>query len=210
MSEAGARTHTGASVNADAQQVEDAASQIGSPRLAVLAADGQANRVRLPARLSERARTRLTHLLIGKSIAESLFVAALVVVFIHHTFNPSYRGSLDHADAHTVAGWVVDATALDTRVEVQVYLDGHYAAHGQANQPRADVRAAGRAQDEFHGYSLQLPPLPPGEHEARVYAVQARDGRIMLQQVDKSLRFVVPASNESNATTSAWWEAARP
>ncbi len=212
MNEARAQPRTSASVSADTQQVKDAAIQPDSPRLAVSAdVRVQATRVRPRALLSEQARTRLAHLLIGKSIVESLFIAALVVIFIQHTFKPSFRGSLDHADGHMVAGWVIDVSAPATRVEVQLYIDGHFAVRGQANQQRADVRAAGRALDEFHGYSLLPPPLPPGEHEARVYAAQtARGGRIMLQQVDKSLRFVVPVSDESKAITDAWWEAARP
>ncbi len=199
-------------MNADAQPVVDAASQTGSPRLAVsAAAQVCTDEARPAARLSARARTRLTHLLIGKSIVETLFVAALVVVFAHQTFNPFFRGSLDHADAHAVAGWVVDESAPAARVEVQLFIDGHFVARGRADRERADVRAAGRAQDEFHGYTLPPPPLPPGEHEARIYAVQpSAGGRIMLQQVDKPLRFVVPVSDESKAITSTWWEAARP
>jgi hypothetical protein len=209
MNEAGAQTRAGASVKADAQTTEDAASQSSSPRLTV-SADEQAKSALLCAQLSACARARLTHLLIGKSIIEVLFVTALVVGFIHHTFNPFFRGSVDHADARTVTGWMVDEAVPDARVEVQLYIDGHFAARGRANQSRTDVRAAGRAHDEFHGYNLSPPLLPPGEHEARVYAVHTSGSRIILQQVDKSLRFIVPASNENKAIADAWWEAARP
>lgn len=199
-------------MNADAQPVADAASQTGSPRLAVSASDdARTNEARPTAHLNERARTRLTHLLLGKSIVETLFVAALVVVFARQTFNPFFRGSLDNADAQAVAGWVVDASAPAARVEVQLFIDGHFAARGRADRERADVRSAGRAPDEFHGYNLQPPLLPPGEHEARIYAVQPSGaGRITLQQVDKPLRFVVPVSDENKAMPNAWWEATRP
>lgn len=210
MNEAGAHPRAdSASAPADAETTADAASMTDAPRL-VVSTDGHTQPARLSARLSARRRRLLWQLLLGKSLIEVLFVTALLVGFIKQTFNPYFRGSLDHADAQAVTGWVVDASAPAARVEVQLFIDGHFAARGQANQPRPDVLAAGRAHDEFHGYQLAPPPLPPGEHEARVYAVQASGSRIILQQVDKSLRFVVPAGSESKATAAAWWEATRP
>lgn len=143
---------------------------------------------------SQGARRRLVHLLVGKSVLETVFVAALAVAFYAAAFHPGFRGSLDLADARTVEGWVVDAARPDSRVEVQLYLDGRFAASGFADQPRTDVLAAGRAADERHGFRFRVNVTEPGEHEARVYAVHASaaGARRTLQQIGRPLRFRVP------------------
>jgi len=56
----------------------------------------EAGRSGLPSRTA-----RLTHFLIGKSIAEALFVAALAVCFTFQSFNPYFRGTLDVTDAES-------------------------------------------------------------------------------------------------------------
>ncbi|HEX8073217.1 MAG TPA: hypothetical protein VF546_24945 [Pyrinomonadaceae bacterium] len=188
---------------AAAHSREDAASLTGSPRLAIAATAER------PRRLRARARRRLTHLLISKSLVETLFVAALAVLYVQHNFKPTFRGSLDAADARVAYGWAVDEAAPDARVEVHLYVDGHFAGRARADQTRADVRAAGRARDDRHGFTFTMPPLPPGAHEARVYALHASAAdRFALQQVDKALRFDVPATPESQAVRPDWWEAA--
>ena len=220
MSKAGAHTPADAS-NADAAQARaaestgtqaDAASLDGdAPRLSVSTEMQRADDAQIVeptgARLSVRARARLMQLLVGKSIIEALFVSALAVTFIYHAFNPYFRGSLDSAENGAVVGWVVDGSQPGARVEVQLYIDGHFAGRGRADQYRPDVRAAGRAGDEFHGFKLQLPPLPAGAHEARIYAVHASGGgqRITLQQVDKVARFNEPVSETSKAVPVEWW-----
>ena len=87
-------------------------------------------------------------------------------------------------------------------------IDGHFAARGWADRSRADVSAAGQARGEFHGYVLRLPPLPPGTHEARVYVVHAGfAGRLVtLRQLDKTLRFDVPADGRSANVPQDWWK----
>ena|GEM_PF-1037384 len=197
--------------DAKTQGTTDAAGlDEGPPRLGVSAAkDARAGAAtfNLPAPLSARARLRLTHLLVGKSLIEALFVGALAVVFIHQVIRPSFRGSVDAAGAGGVSGWAVDAAAPAERVEVQLYIDGHYAARGWADESRPDVLAAGRAADEWHGFTLRPPALPPGEHEARVYAAHAAFGGWLytLQQVDKPLRFNVAAGGA--ALAEDWWKA---
>ena len=208
MSEAGARRDAGPGPDAPPQADTDAASRTGPPRLSVSNEDdAQTAGVRLPAPLDARARTRMTHLLVGKSIIETLVVGTLAVLFLHGVLHPGFRGSVDGAGADKVWGWVVDESQPGARVEVQLFIDGHFAAQGRADQARADVLTAGRARDEFHGFALRPPPLPPGEHEARVYAVHARadGGLYTLQQVDKPLRFNVAATAESEAVPQDWW-----
>ena len=144
--------------------------------------------------LSPRARRKLVNLLVGKSVLEALLVAALAVAFYHAAFNPSFRGSLDLATPRSVEGWVVDAARPAARVEVQLYLDGRFAASAYADQPRPDVRDAGWAPDELHGFRFPLNVMDAGEHEARVYAVHPSggDSRRTLQLIGRPLRFRVP------------------
>ena len=219
MSEAGARAS--ADANTDAAQAraaestgaeKDAASLDGdAPRLSVsteMRREGAARiSKRSGAHLTARARGHLTQLLVGKSIVEALFVSALAVTFIYYAFNPFFRGSVDNAENGVVVGWVVDASQPAARVEVQLYIDGHFAGRGRADQRRPDVLAAGRAADEFHGFNLKLPPLPPGAHEARVYALHTSGGgrRVTLQQMDKVARFNVPVNETSKAVPAEWW-----
>lgn len=140
---------------------------------------------------STAARARLTQLLIAKSVIEALFVGVVAVSFYYTAFSPHFRGWSDVADAKRVAGWAVNEAAPDSPVEVQVYIDGRFAGDGLANRPRPDVLKAGRSATELCGFQLEMPRLPAGEHEARVYAVHPSAGgtRRTLQQIGLPLRF---------------------
>lgn len=142
--------------------------------------------------LSPSGRRRLTHLLIGKLTLEALFVASLAVGLHYVFFNPYYRGWAE-MNGRQVSGWAVREDAPATRVEVQLYIDGRFAAHQTADYSRADVVRAGRARDEWSGFNFDLPALPRGEHEARVYVVHESGGGIRrtLQQLGRPLRFRV-------------------
>ena len=138
-------------------------------------------------------RARLTRLLLAKLTLDLLFVAALAVYTHAVAFRPFYSGSLDFADAKSVRGWVVDRSEPSVAVEVQLYIDGNFAAAGVANEPRPDVSEKGFAEDERHGFVFNLGSVSAGEHAARVYAVHAsRAGaRRTLQQIGGTLRFMV-------------------
>jgi hypothetical protein len=160
--------------------------------------------------LSARAGSRLSQILIGKSVLETLFVAALVVYFSYTHFNPRLRGTLDAADARQVAGWVVDEADPGGQVEVELYIDDHFVARRRADESRPDVLAAGRAASAEHGYVFATPPLPAreGEFEARVFAVED-DGdshRHALSQVGDALRFKVRRDETDERATEKWWE----
>ena len=206
MSESDARRRAGEGPDAETQVMADATEQQAPPRLAVSA--GAVARAQVAGTLSPHARTRLSQLLIVKSILEALFVGALAVAFAYSVARPAYTGSLDAANAHEVAGWAIDARAPAAPVEVQVNIDGHFAARGQADRSRADVVTAGHARDEAHGFVVRLPPLPPGAHEARVYAVHMSFGGrlVTLRQIDKTLRFDVPADATSVHVSQDWWK----
>jgi hypothetical protein len=153
-------------------------------------------------RLDESSESaRLTNFLIGKSLLEALFVGALAVGFYLTAFNPFFRGALDEATPQHVYGWAVDEARPTNRVEVQLYIDDHFAAATSANLPRPDVLAAGRVRDELHGFDFTTPALSPGEHEARVYAVYTGNDetRRTLHQIGLTRTFSVESSQQENA-----------
>lgn len=148
-------------------------------------------------------RARLTNFLIGKSVIEALFVGALAIGFYLTAFTPYFRGTLDYADAQRVAGWVVNKSDAQAHVEVQLYIDGQFAGNSTANQLRPDVKAAGRAESEDHGFVFETPSLPAGQHEARVYAVHmsGEGQRRTLQLIGKPLVFSIAANDAKEEAT---------
>jgi hypothetical protein len=140
------------------------------------------------------AYTKLVHLLIGKSIAETLLVGALAVFTFMTVFPPYFHGWGEVTD-NGIAGWAVNNAEPWQHVPVQLFIDGQFVSAGQANLTRPDVVAAGWASDPWHGYSFVLPPQQPGRHEARVYAMHdSGDGaRKSLQLLGNPLHFSVEA-----------------
>jgi hypothetical protein len=157
-----------------------------------------------PARLS-----RLSHVLIAKSLAEGLFVVALAVYFSYTNFNPYFRGSVDTADERVVTGWVVNEASPGERVEVHLYVNGHFVSRRVADAPRPDVFEAGRSLDAYHGFVFHLPPLPPNRtYEARVYAMHETGDptRRALQEFGAVRQFSVTANAANSSVPDAWWE----
>lgn len=155
-------------------------------------------RLRIPARRS------LVQLLIAKSIAETLLVGTIAVVFYFTLFPPYFRG-WGEVTSHEIAGWAVNEAAPWERVEVQLFIDGSFVASGVANLSRPDVMTAGWAADEWHGYSFASPSLSPGEHIAQIYALNSeRSGqRRTLQQLGDRIRFVVSSNGFLRLTQSS-------
>lgn len=151
--------------------------------------------------MDTRSKSKLDHLLIAKSMAEALLITAISVGFYFVTTNPYLRGVLDYADNQTVAGWAVDEGQPAARVEVQLYIDGIFVADQSAGEFRPDLRPAKRAEDDYHGFVFKLPPIPAGDHEARVYATQTGGSAVRrtLQLIGKPLRFRVTGSDKGGA-----------
>ena len=135
----------------------------------------------------------------------TLAVGAHAVWTEYARFPPHFRGFGEVTRKGEVAGWAVNAARPDARVEVQLYVDGRFAAQDVALLPRPDVLAAGRSRDANCGYRFALPPLPAGEHEARVYAVHAdAAGELRtLRQLGDTLRFTTAADGRVVNTAGA-------
>ncbi len=135
---------------------------------------------------------QLVNLLIGKSILETLLVGTIAVVVYLSTFPPTFHGWGEAMlESQSIAGWAVNDASVWERVEVQLFVDGKLQGSQVANLSRPDVAAAGWARDEWHGYSFQLPALPAGKHEARVYALHRSGDRYTLQLLGDPIEFIV-------------------
>jgi hypothetical protein len=139
------------------------------------------------------SRSNLIHALVGKSVLETVLVAALAVAFYLQSFPPYFHG-WGEATPAAIAGWAVNDASPWDRVRVQLYVNGQAVAEGVANLSRPDVAAKGWAKDEWHGYSFNLPRMNPGTHEARVYAVhESSERRMTLQLLGDPIQFAVRA-----------------
>jgi len=136
-------------------------------------------------------RSQLVHVLIGKSILETLLVGTIAVVVFLNVFPPTFKGWGEYVvPTESIAGWAVNVAAPSERVEVQLFIDGKLYETQVAELSRPDVVAAGWAKDEWHGYNFQLSFLQPGTREARVYAVRRSGDRMTLQLLGDPVRFV--------------------
>jgi hypothetical protein len=135
---------------------------------------------------------RLVHILIGKSIAETVVVGALAAIsFI--TILPPYFHGWGEVTPKGIAGWAVNNAEPWGRVEVQLFIDGQFVSTQIAHASRPDVAAAGMAKDQWHGYWFSLDSLSVGTHEARIYAVHdsGAGSRKSLQLLGDPLKFSV-------------------
>lgn len=134
----------------------------------------------------------LVKLLIGKSILEIVLVGTLAVVVYLNAFPPTFQGWGEAVvDTHSIAGWAVNYAAPWDRVEVQLFIDDKLYATQVAQLSRPDVSAAGWTKDEWHGYNFPVSGLPPGNHEARVYALHRNGERLTLQLLGNPIQFAV-------------------
>lgn len=136
--------------------------------------------------------TSLIHVLIGKSIIETILVGSLAVIAFLSVLPPYFQGWSEATD-YGIAGWAIDNSSPWERVEVQLFVDGKFYDTVVANRSRPDLSSAGWALDEWHGYTFVINSLEPGPHEARVYALRnSRNAtRKSLQLMGTPIQFVV-------------------
>jgi hypothetical protein len=137
---------------------------------------------------------KLVNILIGKSIIETLLVGAIAVGFFVRVFPPTFHGWGEaRSESMSIAGWAVNNASPWDRVDVQLFVDDKFVAAQVANLSRPDVKKAGWALDEWHGYRFQLSGLPAGSHVAKVYAVHGSGNgvRYTLQLLGDPITFEV-------------------
>ena len=127
------------------------------------------------------AHRRLGTVVVAKLALDLLFVCGLALYTYADTFRNTFNGSLEHADARSVRGWVVDESRPGVLVVVQLFVDGRFVAAVLADKPGPDAPGDGTRR----GFAFEFDPPLDGEHEARVYAVRESRGgsRLTLQQV---------------------------
>jgi hypothetical protein len=135
---------------------------------------------------------KLFHLLVAKSILETIFVGTLAVIVYVKLFPPTFHGWGEAVvEARSISGWAVDEAQPWRRVEVQLFIDGRFVGTQVAQLSRPDVVAAGWAKDEWHGYSFIVNGLGEGMHEAKVYALHRSGERYTLGMLGDAIRFEV-------------------
>ena len=142
--------------------------------------------------MDNRSRGALIHLLIGKSIVETVLVGALTFAFFFDAFPPYFQG-WGEATPRAIEGWVVNRRKATERVEVQLFIDDVFIADSIAERPRTDIVDGIAIADPLHGYKFELPALPTGNHIACVYVVSSGGGgaRKSLQRVGDSIPFTI-------------------
>src|SRR5438045_3223213 len=107
--------------------------------------------------------SQLVHLLIAKSIFETILVGTIAVAVYFNAFPPTFHGWGEAVpEAQSISGWAVNDADPWQRVEVQLFIDGQFAGTQLANLSRPDVLAAGWSKDEWHGYSFVVMGLSAG------------------------------------------------
>ncbi|MFN0084421.1 MAG: hypothetical protein ACKVX9_03445 [Blastocatellia bacterium] len=131
---------------------------------------------------------RMVRAVIAKSFAEILLVCVVATLAAFSTFNPQLRGAVDVASPERLSGWVNDPRSPNEQIEVQLFLDGQFAATTRADRRRDDLVAAGVTLAPNHGFEFALGALrlPAGRHTAMVYALrQTAGGRMILLPISK-------------------------
>jgi hypothetical protein len=135
-------------------------------------------------------RARLAKLVAAKLALDLLFVCGLAAYTHAVTYRNGFAGELEQADGLGARGWVVDLEQPGSPVEVQLFLDGRFAAATLANESVTDTQ--GNSFDNGRrAFVFRFEQPRSGEYEARVYAVRARGGgaRRTLQQVGDPRHF---------------------
>jgi hypothetical protein len=124
---------------------------------------------------TSRMRGRLVKLIAAKLALDLLFVCGLAIYTHAVTRNRGLEGELEHADGLSVSGWVADLEHPGAPVEVQLFLNGRFAAAAVASEPVPDDALVDTAGHNHRAFVFQFTQPRYGEYEARVYAV--REGR---------------------------------
>jgi hypothetical protein len=127
------------------------------------------------------ARGRLVKLIAAKLLLDLLFVCGLALYTHAVTYRTGFRGEVEQADGLRVSGWVEDLGETGAPVELQLFLNGHFASTLVVTDSAQGRRA----------FVFRFEQPRYGEFEARVYAVREGRGgtRRTLQQLGDPRRF---------------------
>jgi phosphoglycerate-specific signal transduction histidine kinase len=119
--------------------------------------------------------TKLLRAVIIKTILEIIVVCGLVAFAAWRHFNPQLRGAIDVTEPQRIAGWALDGQYPEEKIEVQLFVDGHFVSVKKADERREDLQQAKVSTHPFHGFSFSLREmeLTAGNHEVQVYAISA-------------------------------------
>ena len=142
-------------------------------------------------RNAPRARGRLAKLVTVKLALDLLFVCGLAIYTHAVTYRTGFEGELEHADGLGARGWVADLEQTGAHVEVQLFLNGQFAASANASEPAFAEAAGDSSGRERRAFVFRFEQPRYGEYEARVYAVREGRGgtRRTLQQLGGARHF---------------------
>src|SRR5438105_6216146 len=107
----------------------------------------------------ERTATRLLRSVIVKTILEFILICIAVSFAAFSNFSPQLRGAIDAANQMRVAGWAYDSKTPEEGIEVQLFIDGQFAAARRADERREDLVQSHAAENPRHGFSFTVEPL---------------------------------------------------
>ncbi|MET0648021.1 MAG: hypothetical protein ABW208_15495 [Pyrinomonadaceae bacterium] len=138
-----------------------------------------------------RARGRLAKLVTVKLALDLLFVCGLAIYTHAVTYRTGFEGELEHADGLGARGWVFDLERPGAHVEVQLFLNGQFAASANASEPVFDGATGDPSVRGRRAFVFRFEQPRFGEYEARVYAVREGPGgtRRTLQQLGDARHF---------------------
>ena len=138
-------------------------------------------------RRASRVRGRIAKLVAAKLTLDLLFVCGLAAYTHAVTYRTGFAGELEHADGLKVSGWVKDLQRPGAPVELQLFLNGHFAASVVTSEP-ASGNSLG---DDRRAFVFQFEQPRYGQFEAHVYAVREGRGgaRRTLQQIGEPKNF---------------------
>lgn len=133
---------------------------------------------------------KLARVLLIKAVCDLIFVVALAGGSFIAALTPWIDGHVEAADSY-VSGRISERIRSDTSFDVQLFIDGNFIAHrivkcaSSSNVIESSLTSGGC---EFR---FELQKLESGEHEARVFASEVKEGVVhrVLHLLGKPQRF---------------------
>lgn len=122
---------------------------------------------------------RLVRALLLKSLLETLILCLVLGVAGFKYFNPTIRGEIMQADAHSVRGWVANPLAPHDPIQLELVIDDRLTAIMTAQEVQPEHAVSALARRGEHPFEFSFQRLPAGTHSVQVYAVQTTPGRTL-------------------------------